>query len=238
MRVKLGIGIILVGSALAARGASADQVVPDDLIVQGSACVGLACVDGEAFSFDTIRMKGTVLRLQFTDTSAGSFPTTDWQITVNDDDAVGVGSYFSIEDLDAGTAPFTLEAGAPSDSIHVTSDGRVGMGTSTPAAGVALDVIGSVKADELVELTGSIQFGAKAGIVPADQFVEGQASVSFAVPFAGDYTVVLTALGDKPSRRFKPALLAKDANGFTMTAGKKNTRRLVEIHWIAQQVGE
>jgi hypothetical protein len=223
--------------ALVAHGAAADQVVPDDLIVQSSLCAGSACINNESFGFDTIRMKGDVIRFQFTDTSVGAFPTTDWQITVNDDDAVGTASYFSIEDLDAGTAPFTLEAGAPTDSIHVTSDGRVGIGTGAPSAGMTLEVIGDVKADGL-ELTGTTHAPIKAGILPAASFVDGQATVTFAAPFAGDYTVVLTALADKPSRRFNPALLAKDASGFTVSAGKKNTKRLVEIHWIAQEVGE
>ncbi len=36
---------------------SPDDVIPDDLIVQGSACVGLDCVNGEVFGFDTIRFK-------------------------------------------------------------------------------------------------------------------------------------------------------------------------------------
>ena len=34
-----------------------DFVIADDLIVQGSACVGLVCVVGEFFGFDTIRVK-------------------------------------------------------------------------------------------------------------------------------------------------------------------------------------
>lgn len=226
------------GLCLLASAAAADQVVADDLIVQGSQCVGSDCVDGEAFSFDTIRLKGPVLRIQFTDTSStGSFPTTDWQITANDDDAGGTASHFSIEDLDAGTMPFTLESGAPSDSIHVTSTGQVGLGTATPTPGVMLDVIGSVKADA-VEVTGAVTNGAKAGIVPGSTFVDGAASVSFAAPFAGDYTVVLTAVTDKPSRSFEPSLLAQDANGFTLSAGKKSVKGLVEIHWIAQAVGE
>ena len=35
----------------------ADQVIFDDLIVDGSQCVGLDCVEGENFDFDTIRLK-------------------------------------------------------------------------------------------------------------------------------------------------------------------------------------
>jgi hypothetical protein len=33
-----------------------DQVILDDLIVDGSACIGLDCVNGESFGFDTIRI--------------------------------------------------------------------------------------------------------------------------------------------------------------------------------------
>lgn len=226
-------------AALLARAASADQVIADDLIVQGSECSGIDCVDGESFGFDTVRIKGPVVRFQFTDTSSAvGFPTTDWQITVNDDDALGTLDRFSIEDLDAGTTPFTLEGGAPTGSIHVTSDGRVGLGTSAPTAAIALDVVGSVRADEAIELTGTLKFGAKAGVVPASAFVAGQATVTFAVPYGADYTVLLTAVPDKPTRRFKPVVLTRDDAGFTLSAGKKNTKHLVEIHWIAQTVGE
>ena len=46
---------LMLGAAFITSGnAKADFVIPDDLIVQGSACVGLDCVDGEVFNFDTI----------------------------------------------------------------------------------------------------------------------------------------------------------------------------------------
>ena len=61
-----------------------DQVIPDDLIVQGSGCVGFDCVNNESFGFDTIRLKENNLRIKFEDTSVGTFPTNDWQLTAND----------------------------------------------------------------------------------------------------------------------------------------------------------
>ena len=51
-----------------------DQVIPDDLIVQGSACVGLDCVNNESFGFDTIRLKENNTRIKFDDTSVGQLP--------------------------------------------------------------------------------------------------------------------------------------------------------------------
>ena len=110
----------------------ADQVILDDLIVDGSACIGFDCVNGESFGFDTLRLKENNLRLHFDDTSSSaSFPSNDWRIVVNDSSNGGA-SYFAIEDSTAGRQPFRVTAGAPANSLFVASSGRVGFGTSTP----------------------------------------------------------------------------------------------------------
>jgi hypothetical protein len=109
-----------------------DQVIPDDLIVQGSACIGLDCVNNESFGFDTIRLKENNTRIKFDDTStAAGFPNHDWQLTANDS-ASGGANKFSIEEISAGTVPFTVTGNAPTNSIFVDSTGRVGFRTSTP----------------------------------------------------------------------------------------------------------
>ena len=109
-----------------------DQVIPDDLIVQGSACIGLDCVNNESFGFDTIRLKENNIRIKFEDTSTGAgFPSTDWQLTANDSASGGLNK-FSIEDITAARVPFTVEGGAATNSIYVDSTGRVGLRTSTP----------------------------------------------------------------------------------------------------------
>jgi hypothetical protein len=108
-----------------------DQVIPDDLIVQGSTCVGFDCVNNESFGFDTIRLKENNLRIKFEDTSTGSFPSNDWQLTANDS-ASGGANKFSIEDITGAKVPFTVTAGAATNSILVDSTGRVGFRTATP----------------------------------------------------------------------------------------------------------
>jgi hypothetical protein len=109
-----------------------DNVIPDDLIVQGSACVGLDCVNNESFGFDTIRLKENNTRIKFDDTSSSAgFPANDWQLTANDS-ASGGSSKFSIEDITGSKVPFTVTAGASTNSIFVDSTGRVGFRTSTP----------------------------------------------------------------------------------------------------------
>jgi hypothetical protein len=109
-----------------------DFVIADDLIVQGSACIGLDCVNNESFGFDTIRLKENNTRIKFDDTStATGFPNHDWQLTANDS-ASGGANKFSIEDITAATVPFTVTGSAPTNSIFVDSTGRVGLRTSTP----------------------------------------------------------------------------------------------------------
>jgi len=114
-----------------------DVVTPDDIIVQGSACVGLDCVNGEVFGFDTIRVKENNTRIQFDDTSAAGFPTNNWQIRANSS-AAGGASFLGFVDQGAtgnsetGTIVFSTAAGAPANSLFVSSTGRVGLRTGTP----------------------------------------------------------------------------------------------------------
>jgi len=109
-----------------------DVVTADDMIVQGSLCVGLDCVNNESFGFDTIRLKENNTRIKFDDTSTGTgFPNHDWQLTANDS-ASGGANKFSIEDITAATVPFTVSGSATTNSIFVDSTGRVGFRTSTP----------------------------------------------------------------------------------------------------------
>jgi hypothetical protein len=123
---------VVVGSLFAVGSANADQVILDDLIVDGSACVGQDCVNGESFGFDTLRLKENNLRIKFQDTSASaSFPSNDWQLTANDSSNGGANK-FSIDDIDGGRTPFTIEASAPSHSLYVDDGGRIGLGKSTP----------------------------------------------------------------------------------------------------------
>jgi hypothetical protein len=119
-------------------GAAPDDVIPDDLIVQGSACVGLDCVNGEVFGFDTIRLKENNDRIQFDDTSTSAgFPTNNWQIRANSS-ASGGESFLGFVDQgstgnsETGTVVFQVNAGAPANAIKVSSAGKVGFRTGTP----------------------------------------------------------------------------------------------------------
>jgi Chaperone of endosialidase len=137
--VSARLAAVLLGTTMIATGgARADTVIPDDLIVQGSACVGLDCVNNESFGFDTIRLKENNTRLKFDDTSTGAgFPANDWQITANDS-ASGGASYLAFDDVTGATQPFRVTAGAPTASLFVDSTGKVGLRTSTPVLDLSI----------------------------------------------------------------------------------------------------
>ncbi len=134
------IGTLLAAGALslASTTASADQVFLDDVIVDGSLCVGFDCVNGESFGFDTLRLKENNLRIHFDDTSnSASFPNNDWRIVANGTNNGGL-SFLGVEDATAGRNVFLIEAGARTNALYVEDDGDIGIGTATPAADLTI----------------------------------------------------------------------------------------------------
>ncbi|MDQ2972503.1 MAG: hypothetical protein M3R20_05940, partial [Pseudomonadota bacterium] len=109
-----------------------DVVTADDIIVQGSACIGLDCVNNEAFGFDTLRLKENNTRIKFMDTSVSpGFTNHSWQLTANESTNGGL-EKFSIEDITAATIPFTVLGSAPSNALFVDASGHVGLRTAGP----------------------------------------------------------------------------------------------------------
>jgi hypothetical protein len=79
-----------------------------------------------------VRLKENSTRIKFDDTSTSTgFPANDWQLTANDS-ASGGANKFSIDDVTGNKTPFTVIAGAPTNSLYVDNSGRIGLGTSTP----------------------------------------------------------------------------------------------------------
>ena len=146
---------MMLGATFVTSGkAMADFVIADDLIVQGSACVGLDCVDGESFGFDTIRLKENNTRIKFDDTSTSpGFPNNDWQLTANDSASGGLNK-FSIENTTVATVPFTVVGAAPTNSLFIDSTGRVGLRTSTPGLDLSIKT-GNTPAHRLEQDTSS-----------------------------------------------------------------------------------
>ncbi len=117
-----------------------DYVINNDLIVDGSACVGFDCSNGWSFSYTTIGMSEHNTRIKFDDTSSTySYPNNDWQLLANASSNGGTEKFSIIDCGDndsqgacSGSTVFTVEAGADSHSLYVDDAGRVGFGTATP----------------------------------------------------------------------------------------------------------
>ena len=136
MKKLAGLGLaagLTMTSALVAGPAIADQVFTQDVIVQGSLCVGVDCVNGESFSFDTVILKENNLRIYFNDTSASSaFPNVDWRLIANETTNGGQ-NMFAIEDSTNSKRPVWIQANSPSNLLYLSSAGRIGIKTSSPA---------------------------------------------------------------------------------------------------------
>jgi hypothetical protein len=127
-------GMIVTPTSTSEDGLSGamDIVHADDVIIDGSLCVGNDCYSGLEFGFDTIVLMENNLRIFFDDTSTiQNYPRNDWRIICNDS-ADGGGNYFAIQDATEVSDVLVLEAGAPANSLYVDGHGDVGIGTSTP----------------------------------------------------------------------------------------------------------
>jgi hypothetical protein len=102
--------ICCIGFMLYLEPAWADQVILDDLIVDGSQCVGTDCVELEEFGFDTLKLKSGDPQIRFQDTSnSASFPTNDWLMGISDDAATGSASFY-ITDVSSGLDVLHIQA--------------------------------------------------------------------------------------------------------------------------------
>jgi hypothetical protein len=121
------------------RGITAKDLIENgNLIVKGNACIGGSCGNSDA-NVDVLKLKGTHPSVLFDEVGVLSIlggASLDWALLINPDDV----DEFSIASNDGSSTlkPFTLAGGAPSNSLYVASNGRVGIGTSSPQA--ALEV--------------------------------------------------------------------------------------------------
>ena len=69
---------------LVAMSGNADQIIADDLIVEGAACVGLDCVNGEPFVSDELKLKENNTRVRMVDKSLPDGLGNSWNIEAND----------------------------------------------------------------------------------------------------------------------------------------------------------
>ena len=108
----------------------ADQIINDDLIVDGSACFGSGCVDGMDFGFSTIILSHDDPSLS----SKGSDNFGGWSIVNSAPSGDGGVNSFALISAVSRFYLFTFKAGAPGYSVYVHESGRLGIGTDNPAS--------------------------------------------------------------------------------------------------------
>jgi hypothetical protein len=152
-RVRLFMFLLTLGSWIYI---GAMPALAADLTVVGRACVGTDCVDPETFDTEALKIKANLPWILFEDTSTGDNPSNDWRITVNEGVSGGLNK-FSLTDVTNSRTPFTIEAGASSNSLYVDAGGRVGFRTATPAA--SLHAVSGNSPSLRLEQTGSSGLG-------------------------------------------------------------------------------
>lgn len=224
-----------------------DQVIPDDLIVQGSICSGFDCVNNESFGTDTIRVKENNVRIQFDDTSSSAgFASNNWQLRANDQ-ASGGASFFGIVDQGAtgngetGTIVMAVDAGAPANAVRVASNGKVGFRTATP--GLDLHAVTSDTPAIRLEQTNAGGFTAQTWDIGANEanfFVRdltGGSRLSFRIrPGAPTSSIDIAASGNVGINNSSPSttldvsgnivLIGSESGTTTRTTGTTKLSRL------------
>jgi hypothetical protein len=111
-----------------------DSVVSDDLVVQGTACIGPNCVTGDPDS-NTLTLKGPIPRILFHDVNADCqcLPARNWLLQANENYPEHYPfDVFYLQDMHSGAISFSVQGGAPDDALVVNSIGNVGVGTESP----------------------------------------------------------------------------------------------------------
>ena len=126
---------------------AAAEVVADDLVVQGNACIGVDCGSGDAGGPPILRLKGSYGNgILFEDTYDGLSYYRDWLLQANPN--IGGPDHFFLKDIDANTTPFSVQGNAPDSALVVSSSGKIGFGTATP--GAQLHLYQGVTSDSIV----------------------------------------------------------------------------------------
>lgn len=105
--------------------ASADQIINENLIVQGKACTGIDCINDQVFGEETVRLRENNTRMTFIDVTAEA-GAESWRMVANESANEGSNHFqFQVKpDLtatDTGTAIVYL--GVPADDSIALGNG-------------------------------------------------------------------------------------------------------------------
>ncbi|HEX5719809.1 MAG TPA: hypothetical protein VF179_26885 [Thermoanaerobaculia bacterium] len=109
---------------------AATEVIPEDLVVQGNACVGDLCTSVSPFV--ALQLTSDVgVGIFFEDVNNPISWARDWLLQANG--FQGDNDRFFLADIDAGTIPVSVYGDSPENTLVLRS-GKVGIGTAVPGA--------------------------------------------------------------------------------------------------------
>ncbi len=177
--------------------ANGQTVINQDLVVQGSACVGATCPDNPTFGFDTVRLQGSSPTILFDDTSStASFPNNDWRVGV-------VGGNFVIQDATAGSNVFAIGAAGNSVALGANStlvDGAVSVGSAGNLRRVT-NVAAAINATDAVilsQVSGAISAAEARASVQLQQNAQDLNALSTRLDGVGAMSSAMSALAVNP----------------------------------------
>jgi hypothetical protein len=216
----------------------ADNVINDDLIVQGGICVGGECANGEDFTDIDWKIKfSDTPGLRFQQTTTGGFPAQIWDIG-------GEETRFFIQDLTHSQQfPFQISVNAPDNSLRIgngtTGPGRatVGFGTATPIGNATTGLGG-------IHIFGPATFDVFSGVGPdpnnGPAFNFGYSGQSFGRS-SGFFNVRpdASAVAPNPSLRFATANEQRMiiTNIGRVGIGTLNPQQLLEVAGVVRATG-
>lgn len=129
----------------AIKKVTAQDVIADDL------CVGALCAPGDEGP-EILKLKNYYnVGIRFEDINEGLSYSRDWVLQANPN--LGGPDHFFLQDVDAGTIPFSVWGDSPDYSLVVGSGGKIGIGTAIPSS--RLHVLENVNANTLATVENS-----------------------------------------------------------------------------------
>jgi hypothetical protein len=180
--------------------AYADQVILDDLIVNGSVCVGIECMNPEDFNFDTIVLKSSDPQIRFHDTSvSSSFPTNDWTVGITDNGTGGLPT-FSVTDVESGFTVLQLQADAAGGVAIGAGSEIVANAVSIGAAGTERRIVHLAEGTDPADAVNRGQFDTFAAQADQDAATDKAALDAQITDLQDRFDGIIARIGDLLSR--------------------------------------